>query len=73
VDLFDSVFNFDLTQYTAMNTIRATTKCNKKGQIKFTQMLGKISTTNKNKREKIDYNNVNFFQKKNVSKKNNKK
>jgi hypothetical protein len=29
--------------------------------IKFPQFLGKISTMNKNKREKLDYNSVKFF------------
>jgi hypothetical protein len=60
-DLFDSVFDFELSPYVALNTIRATSKCNKKGMIKFPQFLGKISTMNKNKREKLDYNSVKFF------------
>ena len=58
VDIFDSLFNFDLSSYVALNTIKATSKCNKKGQIKFPQFLGKISTMNKNKREKMDYERV---------------
>lgn len=62
VDLIDSVFNFELTPYIAMNTIKASSKCNKKGQIKFTQMLGKISTMNKNKKDKIDYNIVKLLE-----------
>jgi replication factor C subunit 1 len=57
-DLVDNVFNFDLSSYVALNTIKASSKCNKKGQIKFPQFLGKISTMNKNKREKIDYEKV---------------
>ena len=61
VDLLDSIFNFELSPYVAMNTINVTSKCNKKGQIKFPQMLGKISTMNKNKREKLDFNNVNLL------------
>ena len=60
-DLFDSVFDFELSPYVALNTIRATSKCNKKGMIKFPQFLGKISTMNRNKREKLDYNSVKFF------------
>ena len=60
VDLLDSIFNFELSPYVALNTIKATSKCSKKGQIKFPQMLGKISTMNKNKREKIDYEKVTF-------------
>jgi replication factor C subunit 1 len=59
-DLVDNVFNFDLTSYVALNTIKASSKCNKKGQIKFPQFLGKISTMNKNKREKLDYEKVKF-------------
>ena len=60
-DLFDSVFDFELSPYVALNTIRATSKCNKKGMIKFPQFLGKISTMNRNKREKLDYNSVKLF------------
>ena len=59
-DVFDSLFDFDLSSYVALNTIKATSKCNKKGQIKFPQFLGKISTMNKNKREKMDYERVKF-------------
>jgi replication factor C subunit 1 len=59
-DIIDSVFNFELEPYVAMNTIRVTAKCNKKGHIKFPQFLGKTSTRNKNKREKLDYTKVKF-------------
>lgn len=59
-DLVDTVFNFDLSSYVALNTIKASSKCNKKGQIKFPQFLGKVSTMNKNKREKLDYEKVKF-------------
>lgn len=69
VDLIDTQFNFELMPYVAMNTIKTTSKCNKKGQIKFTQMLGKISTINKNKRQKIDYNTVKFFEDKTATNK----
>jgi replication factor C subunit 1 len=61
-DLFDAVFDFDLSPYVALNTINATSKCNKKAMIKFPQFLGKISTMNKNKREKLDYHCVKFFE-----------
>ena len=64
VDLLDSVFNFELEPYIALNTIRATTKCTKKAQIKFPRFLGRTSTINKNKREKIDYETVKFKVKK---------
>jgi replication factor C subunit 1 len=57
-DIIDSVFNFELEPYVAMNTIRVTEKCNKKGHIKFPQFLGKTSIRNKNKREKLDYTKV---------------
>lgn len=60
-DLFDSVFDFELSTYVAINTIKATSKCNKKAMMKFPQFLGRISTMNKNKREKLDYENVNLL------------
>ena len=60
VDIFDSMFDFGLSSYVALNTVKATIKCNKKGQIKFPQFLGKISTMNKNKREKVNYESVKF-------------
>jgi len=55
VDLIDSIFNFELSPYVAINTIKATSKCIKKGLIKFPAFLGKTSTINKNKKMKIDY------------------
>jgi replication factor C subunit 1 len=63
VDILDTEFNFDLAPYVAANSICATLKCNKKGLIKFPRFLGKISIQNKNKREKLDYNNVKFSSK----------
>jgi hypothetical protein len=63
MDLFDTTFHNELLPYVAMNTIKATSKCSKKGQIKFTQFLGKNSTRNKNKREKVDYTSVKFLYK----------
>jgi replication factor C subunit 1 len=60
-DIVDSLFNFELEPYVAMNTIRVTEKCNKKGHIKFPQFLGKTSIRNKNKREKLDYTKVKFI------------
>ena len=53
MNLIDALFDFDLSPYVAFNTIKATIKCNKKGQIKFPQFLGRISTANKNKRGNI--------------------
>lgn len=60
-DLFDSVFDFELSTYVAINTIKATSKCNKKAMMKFPQFLGRISTMNKNKREKLDYENISLL------------
>ena len=59
--------------YVALNTIKATSKCNKNGLVKFPQFLGKISTTNKNKREKLDYTQVKFLDEKPKVKKYSKK
>lgn len=63
-DILDSVFDFELSPYVAINTIKATSKCNKKGMIKFPQFLGRISTMNKNKRDKTNIDNVNFIREK---------
>ena len=60
-DLFDAVFDFELSTYVALNTIKATSKCNKKGMVKFPQFLGRVATMNKNKREKLNYEDVNFL------------
>jgi len=60
-NLFDSIFDFELSTYVALNTIKSTIKCNKKGMIKFPQFLGRISTMNKNKREKMNYEDVCLF------------
>jgi hypothetical protein len=50
-----------LSPYVAINTIKATSKCNKKGFIKFPQFLGRTSTMNKNKKEKINIDEVNLL------------
>ncbi len=68
-DLFDAVFDFELSPYVALNTIKAASKCSKKGHVKFPQFLGKISTMNKNKREGMNYENVKFFGKKKTTSK----
>lgn len=60
-DVLDSIFNFELAPYVALNTIKAASKCSKKGYVKFPRFLGKISTMNKNKREGLDYEGVKFF------------
>ena len=65
MDLFETqvnMINWELEPYVALNVIKAASKCNKKSMIKFPQFLGKISIINKNKREKIDYNEIRFLQ-----------
>ena len=70
-DIIDSVFHFELAPYVALNTIKATSKCSKKGYgyVKFPQFLGKIATMNKNKRENVDYENVKLFGSKSTTEK----
>jgi replication factor C subunit 1 len=66
VDIFDAyvnVTNWEFEPYVALNTIKAASKCNKKSLIKFPQFLGRISTMYKNRREKLNYENVEFFEK----------
>jgi replication factor C subunit 1 len=57
-DLIETVFDFSLSSYVAMNTIKATSKCNKKSMIKFPQFMGRVSTMNKNKKSKLDYSTI---------------
>ena len=59
-DIADAVFDFDLSPHVAMNTVKATTKCHDKGMIMFPKYLGKLSTMNKNKREKINVDTIEF-------------
>ena len=66
-DLFETrvnMTNWEFLPYVAVSTIDAASKCNKKTIIKFPQFLSKISIFNKNKREKLKYENVSFFEKK---------
>ena len=66
VDLFDTyvnIPNWEFEPYVALNTIKAASKCNKKGMVKFPQFLGRISTMYKNRREKLNYEDVQFFEK----------
>lgn len=72
VDLFENyvnMTNWEFEPYVALNTIRCTEKCNKKGMIKFPQFLSKISVINKNRREKKDYNTIDFIEKKQIKNK----
>lgn len=59
-DLLDAIFDFELSPHIALNTIRATSKCHDKGMIVFPQYLGKTSTMNKNKRDKIQIDDIKF-------------
>jgi len=66
VDIFDSyvnMTNWEFEPHVALHTIKATSKCNKKGMVKFPQILGRISIMYKNRREKLNYENVVFFDK----------
>ena len=59
-DLFETqvnMANWEFEPHVAMSTINAASKCNKKTMIKFPQYLGRISTINKNKREKLNVEN----------------
>jgi replication factor C subunit 1 len=66
VDLFDKyvgMTNWEFEPYVALNTIKAASKCNKKGLIKFPQFLGRVSAMYKNRRDKLNYEDVEFFEK----------
>jgi replication factor C subunit 1 len=66
VDLFETyvnMTNWEFEPHVAYSTIRAASKCNKKVMVKFPQFLGRTSTMYKNKREKLNYENVEFFPK----------
>ena len=57
-DLFQTevnMTNWEFEPHVALSVINAASKCNKKTMIKFPQFLGRTSTINKNKREKIKY------------------
>jgi len=60
-DTLSDIDIIDMEPYNSLNTIKAALKCTNKKQIKFPQLLGKISTINKNKKEKLDYETVKFI------------
>ena len=71
VDMFQTyvnMANWEFEPYVALNTIKAASKCNKKGMVKFPQFLSKISTIYKNRREKFNYEDAQFFEKPKVKK-----
>lgn len=60
-DLFEAKIydtqNFELEPYIGFTTINATTNCNIRSPIKFTQFIGKLAIRNKNKQsKKLDQN-----------------
>lgn len=65
-DLFESyvnMTNWEIEPYVGFSIINAASKCNKKTMIKFPQFLGRVSTMNKNRRDKVNYDHVTFFEK----------
>ncbi len=66
MDIFDTyvgMTHWEFEPQVALQTIKAASKCNKKGLVKFPQFLGRISSMYKNRREKLNYENVSFFEK----------
>jgi replication factor C subunit 1 len=64
MDLFETqvnMANWEFEPYVNTMAINAATKCNKKSMIKFPQFLGRTSIKNKNKKEKLNYEQVRFF------------
>ena len=59
---------WELEPYVALSIIDASSKCNKKTMIKFPQFLGRTSTMYKNKRNKLNYEDVKFFGDKEIPK-----
>jgi replication factor C subunit 1 len=70
-DLFETkvnMANWEFEPHVALSTINATSKCNKKMMIKFPQFLGRTATMYKNRRDKLNYEDVSFFGEKPKSK-----
>jgi replication factor C subunit 1 len=66
-DLFESyvnMTNWEIHPYVGLSIVNAASKCNKKSMLKFPQYLGRVSTMNKNRRNKINYDEVKFFDEK---------
>lgn len=64
-DLFETqvnMANWVFEPHVALSLINSASKCNKKTMIKFPEFLGRVSTMNKNKRDKINYEDVKFFE-----------
>lgn len=65
-DIFErqvNMANWEFEPYVGISVINAASKCYKKTIIKFPQYLGRVSTMYKNRRDKVKYEDVNFFHK----------
>jgi len=63
-DIFETQVNmtkWEFEPYVGLSIINAASKCNKKAMIKFPQYLGRVSMMYKNKRERVNYDDVKFF------------
>jgi replication factor C subunit 1 len=63
-DLFETqvnMANWEFEPQVAVSTINAASKCNKKMMIKFPQFLGRTATMYKNRKDKLNYDEVSFF------------
>jgi replication factor C subunit 1 len=63
-DIFETQVNmakWEFEPYVGLSIINATSKCNKKAMIKFPQYLGRVSMMYKNRRERVNYDDVKFF------------
>jgi replication factor C subunit 1 len=71
-DLFETqvnMANWEFEPHVAFSTINAASKCNKKMMIKFPQFLGRTATMYKNRKDKLNYEEVSFFGEKSKEKK----
>jgi replication factor C subunit 1 len=62
-DIFEHAINathWEFGSFVATSTIQATSACNKKYMIKFSQYFGRISKITKNKKNGVDYNSSDF-------------
>jgi hypothetical protein len=52
---------WEFEPHVALSTINAASKCNKKTMIKFPQFLGRTAAMHKNRRDKLNYEEVSFL------------
>lgn len=65
-DIFETQVNmakWEFEPYVGLSIINAASRCNKKAMIKFPQYLGRVSMMYKNRRERVNYDDVKFFDK----------